>query len=259
VIEVASIIRHQLRLVHYALMFYTRIPLPSLDSTDQNIQDHASRYFPLIGWLVGAICAGSFLGLNMLFTQEVSVVLAVLIGIYTTGAFHEDGLADTCDGLGGGWDKAQILDIMKDSRVGTYGLVGLGFALMLKVTLLAQLPIEYVALALLVANVVSRWYSVLVMRLMRYVRMDALSKAKPITKHFANKDFLIATSITLPAFCFLLVGDIWLATLTMGLPVLYLCLKLRKWLGGYTGDTLGAVQQVSEIGFYLSLAAILTW
>ena len=258
-VEIASFTRRQVLLIHYALMFYTRIPLPSLSRADQSIQDHASRYFPLIGWLLGVICAGSFLVLNLLFTQEVSVLLATLIGIYTTGAFHEDGLADTCDGLGGGWDKQQILDIMKDSRVGTYGLIGLGFALILKLVLLAQLPVEYVALALLAANVLSRWYSVLVMRLMRYVRLDERSKSKPITKHFANKDFLVASLITVPVLYFLLINGFWLACLTMGIPVLYLCLKLKKWLGGYTGDTLGAVQQLSEIAFYLSFAAILAW
>ncbi len=257
--ELASLIKRQILLIHYAVMFYTRIPLPSLAKTDQSIEDHASRYFPLIGWLLGGVCAGSFLVLNLLFTQEVSVLLATLIGIYTTGAFHEDGLADTCDGLGGGWDKQQILDIMKDSRVGTYGLVGLGFALILKVVLLAQIPIEYVALALLAGNVLSRWYSVLVMRVMRYVRLDERSKSKPITKNFADKDFLVATMITLPALFFFLSDGVWVACLTMGIPVLYLCLKLKKWLGGYTGDTLGAVQQLSEIAFYLSFTAILAW
>lgn len=257
--NIASFIKHQVRLMHYALMFYTRIPLPSLANTDQSIQDHASRYFPLIGWLVGAISAGSFVVLNLLFTQEVSVLLATLIGIYTTGAFHEDGLADTCDGLGGGWDKQQILDIMKDSRVGTYGLVGLGFALVLKVVLLAQLPIEYVALALLAGNVLSRWYSVLVMRLMRYVRLDERSKSKPITKHFSAKDFIVASIITLPALYLLLFNGFWIACLTMGIPVLYLCLKLKKWLGGYTGDALGAVQQLSELAFYLSVTTIIAW
>ena len=188
-----SFLKRQILLIHYAMMFYTRIPLPSLARSDQSMQDHASRYFPLIGWLLGAICAGSFVVLSEVFTQEISVLLVVLIGIYTTGAFHEDGLADTCDGLGGGWDKQQILHIMKDSRVGTYGVVGLGFALALKVVLLAQLPVQHVAMVLLAANVLSRWYSVLVMRLMRYVRMDENSKAKPITKHFGGKDFLIAS------------------------------------------------------------------
>lgn len=184
-------------------------------------------------------------------------MLVVLIGIYTTGAFHEDGLADTCDGLGGGWDKQQILHIMKDSRVGTYGVVGLGFALALKVVLLAQLPVQHVAMVLLAANVLSRWYSVLVMRLMRYVRMDENSKAKPITKHFGGKDFLIASMISLPVFYFLFDNGFWIAFFTMGIPVLYLCLKLKRWLDGYTGDTLGAVQQVSEIAFYLSVTMIL--
>ncbi|WP_197472352.1 adenosylcobinamide-GDP ribazoletransferase, partial [Oleiphilus sp. HI0067] len=94
-----------LQLIHYALMFYTRIPLPSLSNVDQSTQDHASRYFPLVGWLVGSTTALAFILLSHIFSQELSILLVILLGIYMTGAFHEDGLADTCDGLGGGWSQ----------------------------------------------------------------------------------------------------------------------------------------------------------
>ncbi|KZX75555.1 hypothetical protein A3715_14270 [Oleiphilus sp. HI0009] len=249
-------IKRQLQLIHYALMFYTRIPLPSLSNVDQSTQDHASRYFPLVGWLVGSTTALAFILLSHIFSQELSILLVILLGIYMTGAFHEDGLADTCDGLGGGWSQEHILNIMKDSRLGTYGAVGLFFALALKFIALMQLPADYVPVVILVAHVFSRWYSVLVMRMMQYVRLDETSKAKPITKRFGNKDFSIATVLSFPALILLPPNTI-IAVVLMGLPVYYLAIKLKRWLGGYTGDALGAIQQISEIGFLLAVLALL--
>lgn len=249
-------LKHQFQLIHYALLFYTRIPLPSLRHVDAAIENHASRYFTLIGWLIGGVSALAFVVLNEVFSVELSVLLTMLMAIYLTGAFHEDGLADTCDGLGGGWNTTQILDIMKDSRVGTYGLVGLSFVLALKAVALMQLPTHYIPLALLTGHILSRWYSVLVMRLMRYVRLDERSKSKPVTKQFGNRDFVIASAIAGGALVLLQDQLIW-ASVAMGLPIFYLCLKLKKWLGGYTGDTLGAVQQISELSFYLAFSAIL--
>lgn len=254
--QTTGLIKEQVRLIQYAVMFYTRLPVPSLEQVDQSTQDHASRYFPLIGWLIGGLCAGAYLFFDLLFSQEISVLLVMCLGIWLTGAFHEDGLADTCDGIGGGWDKATILNIMKDSRVGTYGLVGLTAVLAIKFVALSQLPAAMVPFALIVGHVLSRWYSNLVMWQMDYVRMDERSKAKPITKGFKTEDFSIASVIALLAvFCLPLIA--LPSVLIMALPVVYLVRKLKVWLGGYTGDALGAVQQVSEVAFYLGLSLFL--
>jgi adenosylcobinamide-GDP ribazoletransferase len=246
----------QLQLIRYAVMFYTRIPVGSLQQYDQSIDDHATRYFTLIGWLLGALTALAFYVASQALPHTVAVVLSMLFGIWLTGAFHEDGLADTCDGIGGGWTQERILDIMKDSRVGTYGLVGLGFALALKALLLVAMPGQWVIWALLAGHVLSRWSACVLMFCMRYVRLDETSKAKPVTKGFSAKDFLIASAFCLPVLL-LLPPFSWWAVFGMLPPAWYLAAKLKTWLGGYTGDTLGAMQQVTEIGFYLALLALI--
>lgn len=249
-------IKDELRLVQFALMFYTRIPVPSLAHVDQETQDHASRYFPLVGWIVGCLNALVFVLLASLFPHEISILLTMCFSVLLTGAFHEDGMADACDGLGGGWDKQTILTIMKDSRVGTYGLVGLGAVLALKYAALANMPHDLVVAALIAGHVISRWYSSLVMWLMDYVVADEASKAKPITKGFEDKDFAIA-SITIVPVLFVLPYDYYFACILASLPLFYFCRKLKRWLGGYTGDTLGAAQQLTEVAFYLAVVALL--
>lgn len=244
----------ELRLIQFALMFYTRLPVPSLPDVDQSTVDHASRYFPLIGWLIGGLSALSFIVFDVVFPLDIAVLLSMCFSIWLTGAFHEDGLADSCDGLGGGWDKQSILRIMKDSRVGTYGLVGLGSVLAIKFLALSSMSSALIPYALLVAHVTSRWFSSLFMYLMDYVRLDEVSKSKPITKGYTKKDFFIATALTVPV-CFLLpMGGV--AGILGALPLLvYFYRVLKMWLGGYTGDALGAVQQLAEVGCYLGLIA----
>lgn len=250
-------LKRESQLFRYALMFYTRIPVGSLKHYDQSLDDHASRYFTAIGWLVGGLCALVFVLAHAIFPVYIAVLLSTAFGIWLTGAFHEDGLADCCDGLGGGWSTEKILEIMKDSRIGTYGFAGLSLVLASKITALASLPIEWISMAMVCAHVLSRWCACATMYWMTYVRLDETSKAKPITKGFARKDFIIAGCIALPALWCLLPANIC-ALIGMIPFAAYLAWQLKKWLGGYTGDTLGAMQQVTELGFYLGLLASLS-
>lgn len=249
-------LHYQWQLLCYALMFYTRLPVRLSGAYDPAMNDHASRYFTAVGWLVGALCALVFYLTEPYFGQSLAVLLSTAFGIWLTGAFHEDGLADTCDGMGGGWSREKILEIMKDSRIGTYGVVGLGLVLSIKVLALSTLPSTWVALALIIGHVFSRWCANLCMYVMDYVRLDELSKAKPVTKAFAKQDFLIASVIAGPALC-LLPLSVWPALLGAAPLAAYLAYQLRKWLGGYTGDTLGAMQQLCELGVYLGLLVVL--
>lgn len=251
-------VREQIRLIHYAVMFYTRIPVPSLSKIDQTVQDHSSRYFPLIGWLVGGLTAIAFILADLFLPHDIAVLISMCFSVWITGAFHEDGLADSCDGLGGGWDKERILNIMKDSRVGTYGLVGLGAVLAMKFLCLTNLSASLVPYALVLGHVFSRWYSNAFMWKMEYVRLDESSKSKPITKGFKTKDFQFATILSVPAL-FLLPLEYAFSVLG-ALPFLtYFYVTIKKWLGGYTGDALGAVQQLAEVGIYLGLLALVTY
>ena len=116
----------ELQLFLAAVMFYTRIPVSQNVGYSEVSLQKSIRYFPLIGWIVGGLSALLFLGLSLLpLPTTVVVLLSMVASIWVTGAFHEDGFADVCDGFGGGWTKEKILAIMKDSRLGTYGAIGL--------------------------------------------------------------------------------------------------------------------------------------
>ena len=141
----------------------------------------AGRYLPLVGWVVGAIAALSVLGFALILPPSLAVLLSMALTVRITGAFHEDGFADSCDGLGGGWDKAQILAIMKDSRIGSYGTIGVVLMLLAKAAALVEIAGAAtqgvgVALALFVAHPLSRLAATLLMHHLPYVRADDSSK-----------------------------------------------------------------------------------
>jgi adenosylcobinamide-GDP ribazoletransferase len=239
-----------------ALAFLTRIPIPATTPLAEENLNAASRYFPAIGLLVGLIGAAIYLAANTLWTPALALALSMAATIRLTGAFHEDGFADCCDGFGGGWARAQVLTIMKDSRLGTYGAVGLG--LMLGIKFLALQSIAQpttIVIALLVGHTWSRLLAVSYLRDLHYVRDIDSSKVKPLATQMSRNDLLIAAIVALP-----------LALLIAPLQCLALVLTLTLWrwwfgryllrrLGGYTGDCLGAAQQVAEVFIYLVLAA----
>jgi len=120
-----ALIRREWRNFLLALQFFTRIQVPSFDDFKETDLNQSAKYFPFIGVLVGGFGAVVYLLASCLVNNVVAVLLSMAATIYITGAFHEDGLADSADGLGGGWDKARILSIMQDSRLGTFGAVAL--------------------------------------------------------------------------------------------------------------------------------------
>ncbi len=130
---------HQLRLFFIALQFFTRVPIPGWVGFDPSWLHQSTRYFPLVGLGVALVAAGVYFAAAQLWPAPVAAVLSTAAGIYLTGAFHEDGFADMCDGFGGGMTRERVFEIMKDSRIGTYGTVGAGLLIALKCTLLAML------------------------------------------------------------------------------------------------------------------------
>src|SRR5215213_7826698 len=113
--------KHELRLLFTALQFYTRLPVPRWVGYSETALNQATRYFPLIGWLVGLLAGATWLIGTYLVDAPTGLLLSMMASVLLTGAFHEDGFADVCDGFGGGWTKEKILLIMKDSRLGAYG------------------------------------------------------------------------------------------------------------------------------------------
>lgn len=250
-------LRRELIALLGAIRFFTRIPVSDRVPHSSAGLNDAARYFPAVGILVGLMSALAFGVACWLFPSSVAVLLAILTSIYLTGAFHEDGLSDMTDGLGGGWERLRILEIMKDSRVGSYGVIAITMALLGKYVLLTAFEPMWVPLLLIAGHAFSRYCSVLMMAGMNYVREDALSKSKPLATRLSRNALLIASLFGV-APMLLLPGMAALCGLLAGLLVtIWLGRKLEKWLGGYTGDCLGAVQQLSELAFYLGALAVL--
>lgn len=242
-------------------MFYTRIPVPRWVNHDADNLNAATRYFPFIGYIVAMVCGLVYAGCRYIFPVEISVIMSALAGVLLTGAFHEDGLADVCDGFGGGWTKEKILAIMKDSRVGTYGVIGLIFILLLKFFSLVQfggLSNLYFILVLLAAHVLSRAAAVVIIYTSVYARDDADSKARPVAQKLGIGNLMWAGVWTIPPIAGLVyINAAFLLVIVPAIGItVYLRWYFHKWIGGYTGDCLGATQQLNEVILYMSLLAI---
>ena len=257
---------YEARLALVAIQFLTRIPIPTFRKYDPQWLHQSSRYFPAVGFLIGILCAGVLWLASLLFTPLVAAVISTAFGIKLTGAFHEDGLADSCDGLGGGLTRERTLEIMKDSRLGTYGVLGLVSALLLKISLLAAMPLSVAIVALIVGHTASRLLCISLLTLLPYGGEIEHAKAKPMAQQLTplqalySSGWLILTIILVTLMfpnTMLQIGlGKWLLALILALVAThYMRRLLRRRLDGYTGDGLGATQQLSEIAIYIGLAA----
>jgi adenosylcobinamide-GDP ribazoletransferase len=240
----------EIRLFLTAVMFYTRIPCPSWVGYSDGQLNRSTRYFPVIGWIVGGLVAGTFAAAQLVLPATVAVILALGVGVLATGAFHEDGFADLCDGFGGGTTRQRVLDIMKDSRVGAFAVIGLVLLFALKIASLSALAgfgVWQVVAAVLYAHVLSRWCVVTIIFSNEYARADLTSKVKPIGKKISRRGLAAATVWVLPFVGLAWWQPWWLLAAPVAFAVrLLLARWFRTRLGGYTGDCLGAAQQVIE-------------
>ncbi|MEN8156164.1 MAG: adenosylcobinamide-GDP ribazoletransferase [Bacteroidota bacterium] len=248
-------LREELKIFFTAVMFYTRIPVPKSTGFSPEALNRATRYFPLIGILVGGAGGAVFLGSSQFLGIHLSIVISLLFTVLLTGAFHEDGLADFCDGFGGGVSKEKILAIMKDSRLGTYGTIALIMLFLVKTGLIAEIGLREIPLAILVAGAWSRLNPVLLIYTSTYVTDTDGSKSKPVGLKGSAATLVIALIFGLAP---LLLVDWKIIPLLVGTQLIILLLfrgYLHRKIGGFTGDTLGALQQLSEVGFYLTCVA----
>jgi adenosylcobinamide-GDP ribazoletransferase len=258
-----------------ALQFFTRIPvtgrLAQWVGYSPAMLQASAAHFPGVGWVVGGASALLLkLALLLLPTQAastwVAVVLSMVFSVMLTGAFHEDGLADTADGLGGGLTRERALAIMKDSRIGTYGAVALVLALCTKLCLLVlllQIGEVWAIAGLFTAHVVSRLMPLFLMCTMAYASDATHSKSKPVVEHLASASLwtgllwwggaMAMVNLFLPA-------PVWLAAgLGAACAAVWMGRRLQRRLQGFTGDGLGATQQLSELGCYLGMVMAAAW
>jgi adenosylcobinamide-GDP ribazoletransferase len=260
--------RRQALLFLVAIQFLTRLPVPPLAGFQTSWLSESARFFPLVGGLVGLSAVGVW-WLSCLFLPPlVAVGLMMSASLLLTGAFHEDGFADVCDGFGGGRTRDAVLAIMKDSRVGAYGAIGVAMMLGLKWSVLASLP--YAALPVIVvgAHIVSRWCAISLIWRLRYVRADTDAKSTPLANSLSGADWLLSGALgalmLLPPM--LLIDPAARFQLALALPAalalsvitaLLAAGYFRNRIGGYTGDCLGAAQQLAELSFLLAALGVL--
>ncbi|WP_205472710.1 adenosylcobinamide-GDP ribazoletransferase [Agarivorans sp. Alg241-V36] len=252
--------KHELNLLFNALSFFSRIPVPNKVSYSSQSLSQCVAYFPLVGWIVGLVSAGLILLLMPLLGAPLAILLSMAASCWLTGAFHEDGFADCCDGFGGGYTPEQMLSIMKDSRLGTYGVLGLCSMLAIKFSALLSLSEALnpgdLLLVLWLAHSLSRFSAVLIIWKLDYVREPSEpSKAKAVAQSIGSKELVLALCwVAVPA-ALLELSMLAFALLSCLAVTLLWARYLKVKLAGYTGDTLGAQQQLSEVAIYISLLA----
>jgi adenosylcobinamide-GDP ribazoletransferase len=255
--------KHELRLFFIALQFFTRVPIPGWVGFEPSWLHACARHFPLVGFFIGVAAAAVLWVGHALFTPTVAVLLSMAASVVLTGAFHEDGWADTCDALGGAVSRERALVIMKDSRIGSYGAVGLVLMLSLKAAATLALPLTGAMAAVILAHTASRFAPVLLIRFLRYGGDLEHAKAKPLAQQISVVGLSVASVwVLLLAACLVAWQPAWWKAVAVSLlaalvGVLWCARWFQKRLGGYTGDTLGASQQITEVLILLSWVAAL--
>lgn len=251
----------QLTLFFYALSYFTRIPIPKAVIFDNEQFHKANAYLPLIGTLMALVMVSFFYLCQLLFSIPVSIILMLVLSLLMTGALHEDGFADCCDGLGGGYSIEQRLNIMKDSQIGSYGGIGLIMLLLLKFTLLVELAsqsLTVLAISVVLGQTVSRYVALYIMQSLPYVRLENGGKVQGLAKKLNRKYFLFASISTLVTLLLLPLSSALLLLTVTALMTVILKKLFMKNIAGYTGDCLGFAQQSLELGILLILSVSLS-
>ena len=240
-----------------ALIFFTRLPFWRLHQPPKACYETVVEHWPLVGWLTGGVMAATLYGASMVLPYQVAVLVAIVMRLLLTGALHEDGLADFLDGFGGGGNNRQrILDIMKDSHIGTYGVIGLVLYLLLLFFCLSSMSLEMAALAILAADPYAKMLTAQLVSMMPYARREEEAKAKVIYRKITLVSGVsLAVQGLLPIGLLVwYMGIAWEALIFIPALVMYfLYLLIWRRLHGYTGDCCGAVCLMVELSVYLTL------
>lgn len=246
-----------------ALIFFTRLPFWRIYQPPKNSYKAVVEYWPIIGWLTGGIMAAIIYFGSMVMPHTIAVLLAILSRIIITGGLHEDGLTDFIDGFGGGGsDRQRILDIMKDSRIGTYGVVGILFYILILFFTLTSLPVPLAAITVFAADPYAKMIAAQIIEMMPYARTEEESKAKNIYRKFntqAGISLTIQGMLPLALFFYYTKGIIdWYFVVFVPCIVMYfMYLLIWKRLKGYTGDCCGALFLIIELSVYITV--MLLW
>lgn len=238
-----------------AVSFLTRVPLGG-NHTEPGDIGKALAWFPFVGALVGLAVAATYGVLYPWLPSLLSAVIAVAVGVGLTGALHEDGLADTFDGLGAGVEGAEALTIMRDARIGTYGAVAVVISLLGRIVAVASLTPAGAVAGLVTAHALGRLAAVLLMSVTPPARSDGVGRSWMSTVTRASLGLAVMTGAAVALLAF---GRLAVVSLGMvALAALVIRAITIKRIGGATGDVLGACEQIGEI-LVLTLVAGAAW
>ena len=231
--------RRELRAFLAAIGFLTRIRVPAgpADTWRKDLA-RAPRYFPLAGGLIGALTGVAFWTGCHLVPAPVAAALALAFEALLTGAFHEDALADYCDAFGGGQTEARVLEILKDSRLGSYGALGLGLGVLVRWSAMVALPLPLIIPACAAAGAIGRFGAVLAMRLLPPAPARE-SLSKDVGARVSDRAVVFAAGLvglaSLPALLVVPVA-VFVGLGLVALPLAYICRAMKRVAGGVVGD-----------------------
>ncbi len=256
---------YQLKLLLLAVQFLTRVPvhgkLAAWVGYTPDMLRASARFFPLVGLLIGSAGALIFFASAALWSPWIAAALSLSFSALLTGAFHEDGLADYADGIGGGSTPARVLEIMKDSRIGSYGALALVLCTGVKLMALGSMPVSLAIIALPLAHITARVCACCVLTGLNYVRDDDSAKSKPMAQSMRGEElaFAILTLVAVIGLTLRLApnvaGNILVALLIAGLSTVLIARQMYRRIGGFTGDALGATEQLAECAVLLAFAS----
>ena len=241
-----------------AFMLLTRLPAGTLTSQLPELA-HARWAFPIVGCIVGGIIAASYIILSLLLLPSfAAAILAITAGLFSTGAIHEDGLADCADGFGGGQNREKKLAIMRDSAIGSYGTLSLIIIMGLRISLLSMLPAKLeIVTPIIICAVISRYAMVGYLCLLPAARQDGLGNQASGNQTSGDNisALLLAGLIALPAFVIGAFGLIYVIIAIVSVALIWGVIA-KYHLGGQTGDVCGAGQIICETAGWLIIATI---
>ena len=235
-----------------ALIFFTRFPWGKIAQVSVDDFKHVVPYWPLVGWLTGGILAGTLWLAAQFLPIQVAWLVAIVVRLLCTGCLHEDGLSDFFDGFGGGGTRERILSIMKDSRVGTYGVVGLiGYFLLF--TQMHLIPFSTLCVVAFCADAYTKAVVAQIINLLPYARTEAGSKAHVVYTRMSMQEVVVSVLAgVFPLVCWGS-SDLWSVCWVPLVGFLLLCGWMHRKIGGYTGDCCGAAFLLCELMFYIAV------
>lgn len=233
-----------------AFIFLTRLPFWKIREVPAEAFKHVVPYWSLVGWLTGGIMAGVLWLTGHILPISLAWIIAIITRLLITGCLHEDGLADFFDGFGGGSTRERTLAIMKDSHVGSYGVIGLIFYFLLLLQL-RNLPLNFLCILVFSGDCWSKFCASQIVNCLPYARKEEDSKAKVVYNRMSKNEWAVASICGILLFVLFLPLKMWPALLFPVLTFILLYRLMKRRLQGYTGDCCGAVFLLCELSFYI--------